>query len=109
MVIVLATILLIIYMIKIEMYKDKYIAYSLGNFVYGGIYYPYDSDSVILQMSYDISDGNVSNGKLELIPISITSSGLINDYKPKILSDENKQRVLKKIIKYSTNFEYNND
>ena len=86
----------------IEKYKDKYIAYSLGNFVYGGIYYPYDSDSVILQMhikddSYDI----------ELIPVSITSSGYINDYRPMLLDGNDKERVLKKILKNSVNFTYN--
>ena len=40
----------------IEKYKGKYIAYSLGNFVYGGILYPYDSDSVILQMKFTFND-----------------------------------------------------
>lgn len=91
----------------IEMYKGKYIAYSLGNFVYGGIYYPYDSDTVILRMSYDIKNGKVINGKLTLIPASITSSGVINDYRPKILTGNEKKRVLNKIMKYSTNFVYN--
>lgn len=91
----------------IEKYKGKYIAYSLGNFVYGGITYPYDSDSVILQMNYEIEDGKVVGEKIHLVPVSITSSGILNDYRPKILVDSERKRVLNKILKYSTNFAYN--
>ncbi len=90
----------------IEKYHDKYIAYSLGNFVYGGIYYPYDSDSVILQMQYEVDNKKIIKESLKLIPVSITSSGKKNDYRPKVLEGKEKQRVLNKILKYSTNFNY---
>lgn len=95
----------------IEKYKDKYIAYSLGNFVYGGILYPYDTDSVIFQMKF-IFDKNkkLLNKNIELVPVSITSSGnIMNNYRPKILKGKEKERVIKKILKYSVNFDYNID
>ena len=91
----------------IEKYKDKYIVYSLGNFVYGGIYYPYDSDSMILRMHYKIENGEINNNNIEIVPVSITSSGKLNDFKPKILTGKQRERVLKNILSYSTNFNYN--
>ena len=75
----------------IEKYKGKYIAYSLGNFVYGGILYPYDSDSVILQMKFSFDDNkNLISDDIKLIPVSITSSGnSMNNYRPKLLDGNN--------------------
>lgn len=90
----------------IEKYKDKYIAYSLGNFVYGGIYYPYDSDTMILRMHYKLKDNKIESNYIEIIPCSITSSKIINDYRP--IPSKEKQRIINKINKYSTNFIYEN-
>ena len=64
---------------------------------------------MILQMHYQISDNKISNAKIKLIPVSITSSGMINDYQPKILHDGERKRVLNKILKYSTNFNYDSN
>lgn len=95
----------------IEKYKGKYIAYSLGNFVYGGILYPYDTDSVIFQMKFTFDDEKkLINDTIKLIPVSITSSSnSMNNYRPKLLEGTNKNRVLKKILKYSVNFDYDID
>ena len=67
----------------------------------------FDSDSVILQMEYNIKDGKIISSKIKLIPVSITSSGIMNDYRPKVLDGKAKLRVLNKIKKYSINFSYN--
>ncbi len=93
----------------LEKYKGKNIAYSIGNFLYGGIYYPYDSDTMIIQMHYVLENNTIKEEKIEIIPASITSSRPINDYRPQVLTGKEKTRVLKKILKYSKNFNYSID
>lgn len=76
----------------IEKYKDKYIAYSLGNFVYCGRLWPYDSDNVILQMKYQFYKDGTYKSTLKLIPSSMTSSqNGINNYRPMIVSGNAKK------------------
>lgn len=86
----------------IERYKDKYIAYSLGNFCFGGNSNPEDKDSLIFQQTFTIEDGKVKkDDNITLIPCSLSSSGDHNDYRPTILDGDEKQRVLNKIEQYS--------
>ena len=86
---------------EIEKYKGKYIAYSLGNFVYGGIYQPYDSDTVILQLKLDIKDKKIVNEKVSAIPAIMTSSGIINDYRPRLATGKQIERIYKKLHFYN--------
>ena len=37
---------------RLLIYKDKYIVYSLGNFVFGGNQNPRDKDTMIFQIDY---------------------------------------------------------
>ena len=87
----------------IEKYKDKYIAYSLGNFCFGGNSNPEDKDTMIFQQTFTITKkGNVKkDDDINIIPCSISSSGGYNDYCPTPLEGEEKQRVLDKIDEYS--------
>ncbi len=86
----------------IERYKDKYIAYSLGNFCFGGNSNPEDKDSLIFQQTFTIEDGKVKkDDNITLIPCSLSSAGDHNDYCPTILDGDAKQRVLNKIEQYS--------
>ena len=68
---------------KIEQYGDGIIYYSLGNFSFGGNNFPRDLDSAILQQEIirDI-DGTVRLGKLTIIPVSITSLDVQNNFQP---------------------------
>ncbi len=91
----------------IEKYKDKYIAYSLGNFVYGGIYYPYDADTMIFRMHYKLKNNKIESSFVEIVPCSMTSSMVINDYRP--IPSSEKQRIIDIINKISINFIYEND
>ena len=79
-----------------ETYKDKTIAYSLGNFCFGGNKNPSDKDTVILQETFTVDNGT-NTSDTNLIPCSLSSSTDKNDYKPRVLKGEEGQRVLDKI------------
>lgn len=90
----------------IEKYKDKYIVYSLGNFVFGGNNNPEDKDSMIFSQSFTFVNNELKEDQIKIIPVSISSKTSINNYQPTILQDSEKQRVIDKINKYSVNFSY---
>lgn len=86
----------------VEKYKDKYIAYSLGNFCFGGNSNPQDKDTMIFQQTFTFEDGKLKkDDKINMIPCSISSSSNRNDYRPTPLEGDEKQRVLDKIEEYS--------
>ncbi|MGO0882972.1 CapA family protein [Clostridioides difficile] len=86
----------------IEKYKEKYIAYSLGNFCFGGNKNPSDTDSYIYQQTFTFSDNKLSSIKEpNIIPTAITSSSSRNNYQPKVLDGSEKDRVLNKLEKIS--------
>jgi len=81
----------------IELYKDKYIVYSLGNFSFGGNKNPTDKDSMIFNIEFNYKNNNIVNSTINIYPVSISSVKNTNDYKPTLLIGEEKTRVLKKI------------
>lgn len=86
----------------IEKYKGKYIAYSLGNFCFGGNSNPADKDTMIFQQTFTLKDGELlTDDNINIIPCSLSSSSGHNDYCPKPLDGSEKERVLQKIEKYS--------
>lgn len=88
----------------VEKYKDKYIAYSLGNFCFGGNSNPSDKDTMIVQQTFTFQKGELKESSdLNLIPCSLSSTSSHNDYCPTPLEGDEKQRVLDKITQYSTN------
>lgn len=88
----------------VEKYKDKYIAYSLGNFCFGGNSNPSDKDTMIVQQTFTFHKGELKDSSdLNLIPCSLSSTSSHNDYCPTPLEGNEKQRVLDKIAQYSTN------
>ncbi|MCF2682925.1 CapA family protein [Faecalicatena contorta] len=88
----------------VEKYKDKYIAYSLGNFCFGGNSNPSDKDTMIVQQTFTFHKGELKDSSdLNLIPCSLSSTSSHNDYCPTPLEGNEKQRVLDKITQYSTN------
>ena len=90
----------------IERYKGKYIAYSLGNFSFGGNSNPSDKDTMIFQQTFTVQDGKVEvNDDINVIPCSLTSASGYNDYCPTPLEGSEKERVLEKLKEYSANFE----
>lgn len=90
----------------IERYKGKYIAYSLGNFSFGGNSNPSDKDTMIFQQTFTVQDGKVEvNDDINVIPCSLSSASGYNDYCPTPLEGSEKERVLEKLNEYSANFE----
>lgn len=86
----------------IEKYKDKYIAYSLGNFCFGGNSNPSDKDTMIFQQTFTFKNGELTtDDNLSIIPCSLSTSSKRNDYCPTPLEGSEKQRVLDKIDEYS--------
>ena len=83
-----------------EEYNGGFIAYSLGNFCYGGHTNPNDKDSMIVQLEFVRTDTGITCIP-KVIPCSITSTPGRNDYRPVVLSGEEGQRVLDKIAEYS--------
>ena len=76
----------------IEVYKDKYILYSIGSFCLGDNKNPVDPDSCIAQCTFvlDETGKEVTDYRLNIIPFSLRSSKSGNDYCPKPYTFESK-------------------
>lgn len=82
----------------IEKYKGKYIAYSLGNFCFGGNSYPSDMDTMIFQQTFTVgTDGVQTDDQIQVIPCSISSSSYYNNYQPTPAQGDEATRILEKI------------
>lgn len=83
---------------QIEEYKGKYIAYSLGNFSFGGNYNPKDKDCIIFQQTFELEGDEIVDSTVKVIPCSISSVSYRNDYKPTPYTEEEDiDRVAKKV------------
>jgi poly-gamma-glutamate synthesis protein (capsule biosynthesis protein) len=85
----------------IEEYNGKHIIYSLGNFSFGGNKNPDDKDTMIVVHKFNFKNGELISEENEAIPCSISSIKGRNNYQPTPLEGEERDRVLKKINKYS--------
>jgi poly-gamma-glutamate synthesis protein (capsule biosynthesis protein) len=83
-----------------ETYNGGFIAYSLGNFCYGGHSNPDDKDSMIVQLEFTRTDGGIECVP-SIIPCSISSTAGTNDFCPMVLTGEEGQRVLDRIADMS--------
>lgn len=81
----------------VEEYKGKTIAYSLGNFCFGGNQNPTDKDALILQETFTMVKGELTDRKTTLIPCMVSSEYYTNNYQPMIFEDDEAERVLQKI------------
>lgn len=90
----------------IEKYKDKYIIYSLANFVFGGNRNPADKDSFIFQIEYMMKNKEIKQTNINIVPVSVSSKSNYNDFQPQILSGEDEKRIKDKILSDSVNFTY---
>ncbi|MDF2519725.1 MAG: CapA family protein [Clostridia bacterium] len=85
----------------IEKYKGKNIVYSLGNFCFGGNRNPSDKDAYIYQHSFRFFSGVLDAEEGQVIPVSVSSVSSRNNYQPTPLTGAERDRVMKKIQKYS--------
>lgn len=83
----------------IESYKGKYIAYSLGNFCFGGTTSPTETDTIIFQADISLdADRTVTGTSIKAIPCSITSDSSTNNYQPQLLTGDSAQTTLEKLV-----------
>lgn len=89
----------------VEKYKDKYIAYSLGNFCFGGNRSPVDKDTAIFRQKFTFEEGVLTDsGKPEIIPCLISSVKSRNDYHPVPAIGADFERIQNKIVKRSAGY-----
>lgn len=81
----------------IQIYKGKVICYSLSNFTFGANAAPKDSDSVVVQITYDINpDGTMTAADLIAKPFKMHKD---KDFRPYPIQDaEGFARVMDKLI-----------
>ena len=91
-----------------EMYKGKYIVYSLGNFVFGGNSHPRSigRECIIVKMFFEFTDRNLLNIRVKLYPCSISTDASRNNYQPVEVFDGEKQRLINLINRNSINYKY---
>lgn len=86
----------------IEKYNGKYIAYSLGNFCFGGNNNPADKDTAIYRQIFTFVDGVLQeDDNMVIIPATVSGHDEYNDYQPSIAGGERKEAIMNKISEYS--------
>ena len=86
----------------VELYKGKYICYSLGNFCFGGNTMPSDQRCMMFQQTFQVSpDGGISDGGINVIPCLVSGDPKRNDFQPYILGEKAGTTLLKNIGRYS--------
>ncbi len=81
----------------VELYQDRYIVYSLGNFSFGGNDNPPDRDTFIYTQQFAISDTGKRVLEPVCIPCRVSSSPESNDYRPVAVYGSDSERILGRI------------
>lgn len=91
----------------IEVYKGHYIAYSLGNFSFGGNSAAINPESMIFRASFSKNaNGNLALSRVSVVPCYTTSSGSTsNNFKPTPLYGSTGKAVIDKIVSLSAGLE----
>ena len=90
----------------IEQYKNRIIAYSLGNFCFGGNANPSDKTTFIFQSNLKFVNNRLTSIGVRAIPCSISSVDYTNDYCPTVLKGDAKLNLLNKLNKISNNSDF---
>ncbi|HKM35198.1 MAG TPA: CapA family protein [Lachnospiraceae bacterium] len=89
----------------VELYRGKFIVYSLANFCFGGNRNPVDKDTMIFQQTFTfVDDMKTEDLSAKVIPCSVSSVANKNDFCPTPASGEEYDRILKRINQYSAPF-----
>src|SRR5471030_711730 len=86
---------------SMENYKGKLIAYSMGNFCFGGNSNPTDKRTFVLQLKANIEDYKLVDFEYNVFPTMISSRRDRNDYVPTLATGENKDNILKTLNELS--------
>lgn len=79
----------------LEAYKQGLIAYSLGNFAFGGNINPSDKRTMLLQVTFEFDEKLPIKRQAKIIPARISSVNWINDYQPTVLESQEKEDFFK--------------
>ncbi|MDR2658245.1 MAG: CapA family protein [Oscillospiraceae bacterium] len=82
----------------VELYKGKYILYSLGNFVFGGNVNPEDRDSYLARLTFNVNDGEAGPMEFEMIPIRLTELDKGTDYRPVLAMGSEAERIRDRVL-----------
>ena len=86
---------------SMEIYKGKFIAYSMGNFCFGGNSNPPDKRTFILQIKANMEDDKLVNFEYKVLPAMVSSRSDKNDYIPTLANGDNKANILKTLNELS--------
>ena len=86
---------------SMENYKGKLIAYSMGNFCFGGNSNPPDKRTFILQVKANMQDDKLVNFEYKVLPAMVSSRSDRNNYIPTLATGENKTNILKTLNELS--------
>ena len=90
----------------VEKYNNVYIAYSLGNFCFGGNTNPSDKNTMIFQKTFTfVDDALVLDDAVKAIPCSVSSTSERNDYQPTIKEGEEFTEGIETLNDYSEEFD----
>ena len=79
----------------------------MGNFCFGGNTDPDDKDSMIFQQTFTFVNGQLQpDDNIKIIPASVSGVSYCNNDHPVALEGAEKERVLHKILRFSSGFEY---
>jgi poly-gamma-glutamate synthesis protein (capsule biosynthesis protein) len=86
---------------SMENYKGKLIAYSMGNFCFGGNSNPRDKRTFILEIKANMEDDKLEKLEYKVVPAMVSSRSDKNDYIPTLANDDNKVNILKTLNELS--------
>ncbi len=91
----------------IEIYKDRYIVYSLANFSFGGNSNPKDKDTFIFQQKFvlDSHTKDIKSLSANIVPCKISSTDERNNFQPMPVEGNEARRILNRIYEASSMFE----
>ena len=90
----------------IELYRGKYICYSMGSFCVGGNGSYKDKDTMIFQQTFSVKDGSLQEQPAyRIIPCSISTDSVRNTYCPTPAVGTEAERIMSKIYDLSAQLE----
>lgn len=90
----------------IELYKGRYICYSLGNFSFAGNTRPDDMDTFIFQQRFLVTPGGAAESLgMRIIPCSISSQEKVNDFKPTPKDEQGASALVARLMDLNVDFE----
>ena len=89
----------------IESYEDTYIAYSVGNLVFGGNVDPDDRDAAAIRLRFTVNEKEVEDMEMSVVPLRLTELEKGTDYRPVLAEGEEAERIVKRILRRSHKME----